>query len=269
MILIKYGGNAMKSEEFKQKILQKIAQIHQRGIPVVLVHGGGPFIRSLLEKAKVPSSFKGGHRVTSKEAMRYVEMALKGEVNGDLVRMLNQMGVRAVGLSGKDGNMVTARKYYLRQEENGQSSKTDLGQVGEVAELDPQLIQTLLDSGYLPVVTCLASDQAGDDFNINADLFAGYLAGALKVDHYLVLTDIDGLRTDIDDPSSVVSKVTIEELPGLIDKVAKGGMLPKLESCRIALNKGASNAHIIDGTRVENISTALFSEQTVGTRICL
>jgi acetylglutamate kinase len=269
MILIKYGGNAMKSEQLKQNILSEIAKIHQKGVPVVLVHGGGPFIKAVLEKADIPSTFKGGHRVTSPEAMRYVEMALKGEVNGDIVRLLNQMGVKAVGLSGKDGQTARARKYYLLQKENGQSVKTDLGQVGEVAEMDTRLISTLLNSGYLPVVTCVASDKEGKDYNINADLFAGYLAGALKAEHYLVLTDIDGLRMDIHDPSSLISRITLDELSALMGSVARGGMLPKLESCRIALKKGAQNAHILDGTRAENISAALISEQIVGTRICL
>lgn len=259
----------MKSEQLKQNILSVVAEIHRKGVPVVLVHGGGPFIKAMLEKANIPSSFAGGHRVTSAEAMRYVEMALKGEVNGDIVRMLNQMGVKAVGLSGKDGKTATARKYYLLQKENGRTTKTDLGQVGEVEKMDTGLIRTLLNAGYLPVVTCIASDPEGKDYNINADLFAGYLAGALQAEHYLVLTDIDGLRMDIHDPASLISRITLEELSELMETVARGGMLPKLESCRIALKQGAQNAHILDGTRAENISAALFSEQIVGTRICL
>lgn len=259
----------MLSERLKQSVVQNIWRLHSEGYRVVLVHGGGPFIKKILELVEIESEFIEGHRKTSAEALRYIEMALKGEVNGSLVNLLNKAGLRAVGLSGKDGRMVTARKRYHLSQQDGREVKHDLGQVGDVKAVNTSLLNTLLDNDYLPVVTCIASDEVGNDYNINADMFAGSLAGALKAAHYLVLTDVDGLLRDIDDPSSIIRKLKLEELEPLFGPVIKGGMIPKLESCALALRQGARSARIINGTKPESIFEAVNKEKLTGTEICL
>lgn len=256
-LVLKYGGNAMRSDELQEAILDQVARTVRRGTEVILVHGGGPFIQQLLDTVRIPSEFIGGHRKTSPEALRYIEMALKGEVNGRLVNILNRKGVKAVGLSGKDGGMVTASRRFHRERTNGEEKELDIGLVGDVARIDPKLPELLLSEGYLPVVTCIASDEKGTDYNINADLFAGYLAGALQADRYLVLTDVDGLFRDLNDPASLIPSLPVAELPSLLGHTIKGGMIPKLESCRIALEQGARSAAIINGTRPEVLTEAL------------
>lgn len=259
----------MLSERLKQSVVQNIWKLFSKGKRVVLVHGGGPFIKNMLELVEIESEFIEGHRKTSAEALKYIEMALKGEVNGSLVNLLNRAGLKAVGLSGKDGRMVLAKKRYHLSIENGREVRHDLGQVGDVERVDTTLLDTLLDNDYLPVVTCIASDEAGNDYNINADMFAGSLAGALNASHYLVLTDVDGLLRDINDPSSVIRKLSLEELEPLFGSVIKGGMIPKLESCELALRQGAHSASIINGTRPESIFEAVNKEKLTGTEICL
>ena len=267
IILIKYGGNAMINDQLKKEIIQHIGSLKDQGYQVVLVHGGGPFIQKILDLAGVESEFVGGHRKTTKEAMQYVEMALKGQVNGNLVSLFNSMGYKAVGISGKDGGMVKAKKR-IHKEMIGQEVKTvDLGQVGDVEEVDVTLINSILSSGFIPVVACLAADENGDDFNINADMFAGHLAGALKADQYLVLTDVDGLMGDINEPSSLIKEVSYTKINWLIEeKVIIGGMIPKIESCQIALQQGARCARIINGTKPRQIIGAI-QNQTTGTLI--
>jgi len=267
LVLIKYGGNAMRSEALQRAVIDSIKQLRARGYQVVVVHGGGPFIKEILELARIESEFIDGHRKTTPEALKYIEMALKGEVNGSLVRLFKQAGIKAVGLSGKDGAMVTAKKRYHQREENGRNSRYDLGQVGDVAAVDTSLVDILLKNDYLPVITCLASDAEGNDFNINADMFAGHLAGALQADRYLVLTDVDGLLRDVNDPGSLISSLTLQELDGLFGTVIAGGMIPKLESCRIALEKGARTAFIINGTQPDHLLKAATGEQAIGTKI--
>ena len=259
----------MLSERLKQSVVQNIWELCSKGYRVVLVHGGGPFIRKMLELVEIESEFIEGHRKTTPEALRYIEMALKGEVNGSLVGLLNEAGMKAVGLSGKDGRMVLARKRYHYSTENGQEIQHDLGQVGDVEQVAATQLNILLENDYLPVVTCIASDDAGNDYNINADMFAGSLAGALQASHYLVLTDVDGLLRDIGDPSSLIRKLKLEELEPLFGSVIKGGMIPKLESCELALRQGARSARIINGTRPESILEAVNKDKSTGTEICL
>ncbi len=267
LVLIKYGGNAMRNETLQQAVIDSIKELHDRGHRVVVVHGGGPFIKRTLQLARIESEFIDGHRKTSPEALKYIEMALKGEVNGNLVRLFNRAGLKAVGLSGKDGALVTAEKRYHQRQKNGRSTLCDLGQVGDVAAVDTSLVDILLKNDYLPVITCLASDAEGNDFNINADMFAGHLAGALEADRYLVLTDVDGLLRDVNDPGSLIASLTLPELDGLFGTVIAGGMIPKLESCRIALEGGAKTAFIINGTRPDYLLQAATGNQAIGTKI--
>ncbi len=269
-VLIKYGGNAMVDQELQYAIFRQIKEIQNRGHQVVMVHGGGPFIQEVLDAAQVKSEFAGGHRITTPEALPFVEMALKGNVNGQLVRISNSIGLPAVGLSGKDGNTALATKRFHKEEnEDGTITKVDIGRVGDLIKIDTNLPEMLLSGGYFPIFTCIASDSKGDDYNINADMFAGHMAGALDVDDYIVLTDVDGLMRDIKRIDSIVSELFLDQIPGLLNKVIKGGMIPKVESCEIALNNGAGSARILNGTKPEQLSECLLDKKKIGTTITI
>jgi len=266
-LLIKYGGNAMTDIPLKSKVLQVVAKIAETGCNVVIVHGGGPFIKQALQSAKIESEFIDGHRVTSEDAFQQVEMALLGRVNANLVRLLNTGGAKAIGLSGYDGGMVHAQKRKYYSVINGSRQLIDLGLVGDVANVNPELIHLLLERNFMPVISCIAADTAGIGYNINADMFAGHLAGALNADQFIILTDVDGVFRDFSNPDSLISKLRIAELDELYsNKVIQGGMIPKLESCSIALRKGAGKARIINGTKPEQL-LAVTEQQPVGTCI--
>jgi len=267
IILFKYGGNAMTNQNLKSKILENICSLKNKGYQVVIVHGGGPFIKQTLKKANIESEFIDGLRKTTPEAMEYVEMALKGKVNGSLVSIINEMGYKAVGLSGKDGQIVTAKKRFHEHDNNGKIEMVDLGQVGDVAHVDSTLINILLKNDYIPVITCVASDIKGVDYNINGDIFAGHIAGAISAEQYIILTDVDGLMFEKDNPSSIFRKLQVDEINQLKEnKIIQGGMIPKMDSCVIALKKGAKLARIINGTIPEQIGS-LFESKEVGTII--
>jgi len=259
----------MTDNKLKKRVISAILTLQSKGYQIVIVHGGGPFIEKALSNAKIVSEFIDGHRKTSTEALEHIEMVLKGQVNGSIVSIINGLGHRAVGLSGKDGGFVTAEKRIYQRVTAEKSEELDLGQVGDVLEIDTNLIHLLLQNEYIPVVTCLAMDKEGNEYNINADMFAGELAGALKVKDYIILTDVDGLRMDKDDPSSLIAELSVGEIKKLVDqKVIQGGMLPKIESCAKALAKGASAAQIINGIKPEQISW-LSQSLAVGTTIKL
>ncbi len=268
-ILFKYGGNAMTNEKLKLEILTAITKLKSNGFNIVIVHGGGPFIEKALTKAKIVSEFIDGHRKTTAEALQHIEMALKGQVNGSLVSLINKLGHRAVGLSGKDGRFVTAIKRQYQRKQANKTETIDLGQVGDVLEIDTSFPELLLQKDYIPVITCLAMDKEGNEYNINADMFAGELAGALKVQNYIILTDVDGLLRDKDDPSSIIRVLHLPEIKSLIDqKIIQGGMLPKMESCAKALSKGAESALIINGTK-PGLIEKLGRNYAIGTTIKL
>jgi len=267
IIVIKYGGNAMTEESLKTKVLQNICQLQDRGFHVVIVHGGGPFIQKILGQVNIQSEFIDGHRKTTKEALKYVEMALKGEVNSSLVSILNQMGQKAVGLSGKDGRMAIAQKRFHHKNINGKIEKIDIGQVGDITEINTDLISLLLQNNFLPVVTCIAADNKGNEYNINADMFAGNMAGALSAKQFIILTDVDGLLMDKDNPSTIIRNLSISQTNELISNgTIQGGMIPKIESCIVALNSGAKSSRIINGTKPSQI-TQLAENKNIGTTI--
>lgn len=267
LILFKYGGNAMSNEQLQRDVLKNIGSLTNQGFRVVIVHGGGPFIKEALEEAKIESEFIDGQRKTTKKAFEYVEMTLRGKVNSILVRLLNVEGYKAVGLSGQDGSFVKANKRLHETLVDNKRVPVDLGQVGNIVSVDPTLLDLLLDNDYLPVVSCIASDENGEGFNINGDLFAGHLAGALNVDKYIVLTDVDGLMENKDNPDSLIHSLTLAETQELIDKeVIQGGMIPKIEACEVALMEGAKSAYILNGTKPE-LLTKLTDNTFIGTHI--
>jgi len=267
IIVIKYGGNAMVEEAARDNVLQNIAQLKKWGLVPVVVHGGGPFIKDILEKVGIVSEFVDGHRKTDSEAIGYVEMALRGKVNGDLVKHLNHFGCKSVGLSGKDAHSVVATKRIHQIETDGEIKEADLGHVGDVESIDTELINTLIENGYTPVLAPIAVGDDLKDYNINADMFAGHLAGALKAEAFIAMTNVDGLMRDINDSNSMINKISINTLKAEMADIVQGGMIPKVEACMIAIQEGAAQARIISGLTPDSISKTLLTNEEYGTVI--
>ncbi|WP_276768627.1 acetylglutamate kinase [Phascolarctobacterium succinatutens] len=267
-IVVKYGGNAMLNDELKNKVLQDILFLQYAGMRPVVVHGGGPEISRQLEQAGKKSEFVGGLRVTDAESAAIAEMALVGKINTDLVGRLNALGGKAVGLNGKDANLLKAKKYLADVYENGEVNLVDIGFVGSVKEVNTDLINCLLDGGYIPVIAPTGVGDEGETYNINADVAAGEIAGALKAEKLLVLTDVRGIYSAYPDESSFISTLTFEKAHELILKGSiDGGMIPKVRSCIKALSGGAKKTHIIDGRAGHSILMELFSDKGVGTEV--
>jgi len=258
--VIKYGGASMLDQTLQKRVLEDLAFLHYAGIKVVLVHGGGPEIDLLLQKLKIKSEFKNGLRVTSKEAMEVVEMILTGKVQKKLVGFLNQAGTKAVGISGKDSNLILAEKIS--------TDNFDWGFTGAIKEINVSLINTLLDANYLPVVSSIAGDYKGESYNINADLVAASLAIALKAEKLVLLTNTDGILRDPKDPSSLIKKIKLDNYQELIkNKTVQGGMLPKLESAVSSIRNGVNSVHILNGIKAHALILEIFTETGIGTMI--
>lgn len=267
IVVIKYGGNAMTDADAQAQVLSQVAELKNVGIYPVVVHGGGPFIKAQFEISGIESEFVDGHRITLKDSMEVVEQALSGKVNGMLVNRLNRLGANAVGLSGKDGGMVRAlKRTHQIKKENG-TEEIDLGFVGDVELINTDLPNLLIDHGYLPVISPVSSGVDGEDYNINADMFAGHMAGALNAAAFVAITNVDGLMEDPSKPETKIESITADEAKSLFGTVIKGGMIPKVEACLIALEKGVPAAHIISGSTENSILRQLLTEQHVGTLI--
>lgn len=267
-IVVKYGGNAMLNDDLKNKVLQDILFLQYAGMRPVVVHGGGPEISRQLEQAGKKSEFVGGLRVTDAESAAIAEMALVGKMNTDLVGRLNALGGKAVGLNGKDANLLKAKKYLADVYENGEVNLVDIGFVGSVKEVNTDLINCLLDGGYIPVIAPTGVGDEGETYNINADVAAGEIAGALKAEKLLVLTDVRGIYSAYPDESSFISTLSFEKAHELILKGSiDGGMIPKVRSCIKALSGAAKKTHIIDGRAEHSILMELFSDKGVGTEV--
>lgn len=266
-VLIKYGGNAMVDESSRENVLFQIALLKQLNIKVVVVHGGGPFIQKMLDDAGVESKFVDGHRITDRQAMEVVEIALSGKVNGDLVKGLNQLNAYAVGISGKDGMMVLAVKRHHSVTKGGDDTSIDLEFVGDVKSINTDIVSNLLDQNYLPVLSPVSVGEDGEDYNVNADMFAGHFAGELKADAFIAVTNVDGLMVDINDPESRILEISPEKARTYFDTIIKGGMIPKVEACLIGLEKGVKAAHIVNGSTKNAILKQLFTKTKSGTTI--
>lgn len=268
VVVIKYGGNAMLNDELKVAVMKDLSLLHTIGIKVVLVHGGGPEINKMLERVGKTSRFINGLRYTDKETMEIVEMVLTGKLNKEIVSLLLREGGKAVGISGIDSGLLRARKL---------GSDVDMGFVGEVTDVHPEIILSLLDSGFIPVISTVALGESGDlannaggyvCYNINADTAAAKIAVALRAEKFVQLTNVPGVLTDMNDPSSLVPRIPQARVPRLIeDGTIAGGMIPKVECCMTALSGGVSRTHIIDGRVPHSLLIEMFSDRGIGTMI--
>lgn len=261
-IVVKYGGNAMLNEDLKKAVMEDIVLLSTIGIHTVLVHGGGPEINAMLEKTGKESKFIGGLRYTDAETMEIVQMVLTGKLNKDIVGLLLQAGGKAVGLSGVDAGLLRAKKI----DKDG----VDLGFVGDVTEVNPELLQTLLAQGYIPVVSTVAIGEQGDmnRYNINADTAAAKIAVALKAEKFVQLTNVPGLLRDVNDPSTLISKLDHTAIPSMVATgVISAGMIPKIECNLEAIKGGVPRTYIIDGRVPHALLLEMFSDRGIGTMI--
>jgi len=257
VIVIKYGGNAMINEQLKEQVMEDIALLWLIGVKVVLIHGGGPEINDLMNKLGKKPEFVDGLRVTDKETVDIVQMVLAGKVNKSLVTLLQMKGGHAIGLSGMDGGLIEAETKDER-----------LGYVGRITKIRPQPVEALLEKNYIPVISTVASDKQGNVYNINGDTAAAYVAGALGAERLLMMTDIAGVLRDKDDPSSLISELTVSEAAKLREEgVISGGMIPKVDCCIEALREGVKNVTILDGRIPHSILMELLTDEGAGTMV--
>ncbi|WP_455155693.1 acetylglutamate kinase [Selenomonas noxia] len=267
-VVIKYGGNAMINEALKENVMRNVALMKFVGIQPILVHGGGPEITGFLKKVGKESSFVSGLRVTDEETVEIAEMVLDGKLNSEIVSLLNLRGVRAVGLSGKDAGLIKAKKKLAVVYESDAVREVDIGYVGEVTAVDTRIITDLLQQDYVPVIAPIGMGEHGESYNINADYVAAEIAGALRAEKLLLLTDVEGVYKDFADKSSLISQLHLEEAKAYIRSgVIDGGMIPKVEACLRALEAGAHKAHIIDGRLDHSIILEIFTSRGIGTMV--
>jgi len=267
-VVIKYGGNAMINSELKNSVIQDITLLKYVGMRPIVVHGGGPEITSVLNKFGKKTEFVSGLRVTDEETVSIAEMVLVGKINTEIVNLLNRPGSKAVGLSGKDANLIKAKKHFAEVHENGKVNMVDIGFVGEVESINTDILNTLIDSGYIPVIAPIGVGKHGESYNINADYVAGEVAGALGAEKLLMLTDVEGIYRDYQDKSSFISSLSLEEAQQMIaDGCIGGGMIPKVETCIKALQGGTAKTHIIDGRQPHSILLEIFTSQGIGTQV--
>lgn len=262
-IVVKYGGNAMIEEQLKQSFARDMVLMKLVGLNPVVVHGGGPQIDDLLQQLGRKSHFIGGMRVTDSDTMNIVEMVLGGQVNKEIVQLINQHGGRAVGISGKDGGLIKAKKLEMDDPETGKPA--DLGHVGEVQEIDTRLVELLDGQDFIPVIAPIGVGEAGETYNINADLVAGKLASALSAEKLLLLTNTPGLLDKDNQLIPLLDTATASTM--IVQGTISGGMLPKVECALTAVYEGVRAAHIIDGRKAHAVLLELFTDSGVGTLI--
>lgn len=257
-IVVKYGGAAMKDSNLKAKVIRDVVFMACVGLRPILVHGGGPEINSWLDKLGIEAQFKNGLRVTDAATMDVVEMVLVGRVNKEIVSLINQAGGSAIGLCGKDGSLIGARP----------SDEEGIGFVGEVNRVNPQILESLVEAGYIPVVSSVAADETGQAYNINADTVAGEIAAALGAEKLILLTDTAGILKDYKDASTLIPRMDIQEARQLMDQgIVSGGMIPKVSCCVRSLAQGVKAAHIIDGRQPHSLLLEVFTDGGIGSMI--
>ena len=257
VVVVKYGGAAMLNETLKRQVMGDLALLHLVGVRVVLVHGGGPEINDLLSRMGKQTEFVNGLRVTDKETIEVVQMVLAGKINKGLVALMESFGRHAIGLSGLDGRMIHARQLDVR-----------LGYVGEVTGIDPAPILSVLNDDYIPIISTLGCDKAGNVYNINADTAAAKIAAALNAESLILMSDIPGLLRDVSDETSLIRRITAAELPQLVEQgVISGGMIPKLACCTEALQSGLRRVFILDGRVEHSILMEILTDAGIGTML--
>lgn len=262
--VIKYGGSTMKNEAAKKAFIEDVVLLKLVGINIVIIHGGGPDISELLDELGIEAEFINGLRVTDEKTMEIVEMVLSGKVNKDIAGELSKHGIQALGLSGKDGNLIVARKKYLYQE----GEKIDIGHVGEVVSVNEKLLCDILEKGYLPVISPVGCDQEGKSYNINGDYVASSVSAVLKAEKLILLSDVKGLYKDIQDPASFISVIDVQTVKRYIQSgIIQGGMIPKMECCIEAIQKGTKNVHLIDGRNPHSLLLEIFTDKGIGTMV--
>lgn len=255
VIVVKYGGNAMVNEDLKQAVMRDIVLLSLIGIKVVLVHGGGPEISEMLKKIGKQTEFVNGLRVTDAETADVVQMVLAGKINKSLVNLLQNTGGKAIGLSGADGHMIEAKQL-----------DPALGYVGEITRINTQPISDILEKGYIPVISTVGCDSEGNVYNINADTAAAQIAGMLKAESLISMTDISGILRDKDDPASLIPVIQVSDAPTLMrDGVISGGMIPKVECCIEAIRRGVNRVFILDGRIPHAILIEMMTDEGIGT----
>ncbi len=267
-IVIKYGGHAMVDEQLKIDFARDIALMKTVGIKPVVVHGGGPQINSVLDRMGISHKFVRGMRLTDAETMDVVEMVLGGKVNKAIVAQINQQGVKAVGLSGKDGGLITAKKLKIVSQEDADKPPEiiDPGLVGQVTNINPEIINTLIEKDFIPIIAPVGAGEGGETYNINADLVACHVAAALKAGRLLYLTDVDGV---LDDKGNLISSIGGNDVDDLLKKkIISGGMIPKIEFAVYALENGIEKVHILNGKRRHSL-LELFTDQRIGTEVTM
>ncbi|MEU0315988.1 acetylglutamate kinase [Nocardioides sp. NPDC006273] len=262
IVVVKYGGNAMTDDKLKRAFAEDIAFMRFAGFKPVVVHGGGPQISSMLDRLGIESEFRGGLRVTTPEAMDVVRMVLVGQVQRELVGLINEHGPLAVGLSGEDAGLFTAEPASTVVD----GEEVDLGQVGEVVDVRPSSVLDIIEAGRIPVVSSVAPDADGAIYNVNADRAASALAVALKAEKLLVLTDVEGLYLDWPDPEEVIGEISPEALEGILPDLASG-MIPKMSACLEAVKGGVKRATVVDGREEHAVLLELFTAEGVGTQV--
>ncbi|MCX5769485.1 MAG: acetylglutamate kinase [Candidatus Hydrogenedentes bacterium] len=260
-VVIKYGGSAMNDPVIRRNTAEDVVLMKYVGMNPVVVHGGGPAINRTLKQLGLESKFHEGLRVTTDEVIAVVEMVLAGSVNKDLVNLLNSAGGNAVGLTGKDANLLHAKKVET-------SDGADIGHVGQVIQVNCQIIQVLSSAGMIPVIAPIATDSRAGTWNVNADTAAGEIAAALKAEKLVFLTDTPGLLANKDDPATLIHQIQSSEVAGLTERgVISGGMIPKINACMKALDSGVNRTHIIDGRVPHALLLEIFTDKGLGTLV--
>ncbi len=258
IVVIKYGGSAMVDEVIKSSVIQDVVLMKLVGFKPVLVHGGGKDISHMLNRLGKESQFYNGLRITDKETVDVVEMVLSGKVNKSIVQYIQDNGLNAVGISGKDGKTIKVEKKLVEG--------VDIGYVGEVTEISTVLIHALLENDFIPVIAPIGTDDMGQTYNVNADYAASAIAGALNAEKLIFLTDVEGVLRDVEDASTILSKIRPNEVESLIkENVISGGMIPKVQCCLEGIKKGVKNVHILDGRVEHSLLLEIFTKSGVGT----
>jgi acetylglutamate kinase len=259
IVVIKYGGNAMENEQLKQNVMEDVVLLSEVGVKLVLVHGGGPDINQTLHMVGKESKFVNGLRYTDKETMDIVQMVLAGKTNKNLVNMISKLHAKAVGISGMDGHIIEAQKMI---------SENDLGYVGQIVKIHPELIFKLIDDGYIPVVASVGTDCQGNIYNVNADLAASAIAGALNAENMIFVSNVPGVLKNPEDEDSIMTNIHISDVPKLEeDGIITGGMIPKVECCVDCVRQGVKKTVIIDGRVPHACLIEMLSDEGIGSMI--